>query len=93
MTILRIAGKLVPSAVSVGTTATAIPTTAATGRISILVTNNGTNTVYLGDSTVTTINGTPLEVGEKLPMDLDKNVVLYGITSTGTSDVRVLEGV
>ena len=90
--IIRIAGKLKQSAVSVGTSATAIPTTAAVGRISIGIHNIGINTIYLGDSTVTAVNGFPLEPGEKLSFDLDANVVLYGISSA-TNEVRILEAV
>ena len=91
--IVRIAGKIVNSTTSVSTTATAIPATAATGRIFEMVKNNGTSTVYLGDANVTTINGMPLEPGDVLSFDLKQEVVLYGRTSSGSSDVRALEGV
>ena len=94
--IVRIGGKLVPGVTSVGSTATAIPSTAATGRISIMVTNEGSNTVYLGDSTVTagpTGNGTPLEPAEKISFDIKQEVILYGRTVSGNSNVKSLEGV
>ena len=94
--IVRIGGKIVPSVTSVLNTATAIPATSATGRISLIVTNEGSNTVYIGDSTVTAGpagNGTPLEPSEKLSFDIKQEVVLYGRTVSGTSNVKSLEGV
>jgi len=90
---LRIAGRIVQSKTTVSTTATAIPSTAAVGRNTMLVKNNGSNTVYLGDSSVTAANGYPLEAGEEKAFDLDDKVVLYGITDSSTSEVRCLEGV
>lgn len=93
MTVVRIAGKVVNSNISVGDTATAIPATAAVGRIFILVTNNGSVTVYIGDSNVTTTNGYPLAPGDAVSLDLKEQVVLYGRTATGTADVRIIEGV
>ena len=91
--IVRIAGKVVNGATSVGSTAVPIPATAATGRIFEMVKNNGASTVYLGDANVTSINGMPLEPGDVLSFDLKEQVVLYGRTASGTSDVRSLEGV
>ena len=49
------------------------PEQAHSRRISLMVTNEGSNTVYLGDSTVTagpTGNGTPLEPAEKISFDI-----------------------
>ena len=93
MTVVRIAGKVVNSTTSVSTTAVPIPATAATGRIFTMVKNNGASTVYLGDANVTSSNGMPLEPGDVLSFDLKQEVILYGRTASGTSDVRSLEGV
>ena len=93
MTLVRIAGKLKPSNITISGAASKIPTTAVTGRITLLITNNGNATLYIGDSTVTVSNGTPIEPGEKFPLDLDANVDLYGITAGTSVDIRVLEGV
>ena len=91
--IVRIAGKIVNSATSVGATAVTIPSTAATGRIFIMVKNFGASTVYLGDANVTSVNGLPLEAGDVLSFDLKQEVPLYGRTASGSSDIRSLEGV
>ena len=91
--VFRIAGKIVQSTTTVTTTATAIPATSAVGRKALMIINNGSNTVYLGASSVTTSNGYPLNAGDEKAFDIDELVVLYGITGTGTSDVRSLEGV
>ena len=93
MTVVRIAGRIVNGNTNVGSTAIAIPSTAAVGRIFEMVKNNGASTVYLGDSNVTSSNGMPLEPGDVLSFDLKEQVVLYGRTASGTSDVRSLEGV
>jgi len=90
---LRIAGRIVQSSTTVTNTATSIPSTAVVGRNTMLILNNGSNTVYLGASNVTTANGYPLSAGEEKAFDLDDAVVLYGVTGSDTSDVRSLEGV
>ena len=87
-----ISGVILASTTSVTTTATAIPATALSGRRSMVIHNNGTVTVFLGSSAVTTSNGLPLAAAEKQGLDLDDGVVLYGIVASGTADVRTLEG-
>jgi hypothetical protein len=60
--------------------------------------HNGTNTVYLGDSSVTASDGYPLDAGDVLmPQDIAHASLrgraedrLYGIVASGTEDVRVL---
>ena len=57
--------------------------------------NNGSATVFLGPTGVTTgvaaTAGFPLKAGQKISLDIDDTVVLYGIVSSGTVNVRVLE--
>ena len=92
----KIAGRIIPVRTVVGTTATPIPATAPDGRASILVTNEGAVTVYLGDGSVTTGaagNGTPLVASEKLNLELGDSVVLYGRVASGSCVVKSLEGV
>ena len=80
-------------AVSVGTSATLIKA-AKSDRVSLKITNGGTETVYIGfDSGVTTSNGFPILTQDVLDFsgnDLYTGVV-YGIVGTGSSDVRYLE--
>jgi hypothetical protein len=64
---------------------------ANSSRIQAMICNNGTMTVYLGkDNTVTTSNGIPLGVGASLVDDATTDA-WWGIVSTGTGDLRVLE--
>jgi hypothetical protein len=77
---------------------TAAPTTAATillaantERERALLMNNGSQTVYLGkDNTVTAANGLPLAAGASLEDDRTSDA-WWGITASGTGDVRILE--
>ena len=57
----------------------------------IKIKNTGLSTIYIGpDSTVTATSGYPLDQNEELSIPLLHNVSVYGITSAGTSDVRVI---
>lgn len=44
----------------------------------------------IGGADLTTTNGFLVDNGDKLSIQLSDNEALYGITSTGTSDVYVL---
>lgn len=84
------------TAVTVGTTPTALPTTPLKGRIRVLVGNGGSVAVFVGDASVTTSTGVPVAAGATVPFEFgyaertDDNV-LYGVVATGTQDVEVLE--
>ena len=84
--------RLLGKKTSVGTTATKIPATALTGRQSIDILNDGSNIIFIGDSTVTTANGYPLAAGESKVFDAADGCVIYGRVVTGTEDARSLEG-
>lgn len=90
--VFKITGTITPNSVTVSTGATLLPATALSDRIGIILHNLGSNTVYLGNAAVTSANGLPLESGEKLALDIGNTALLYGIVSTGTSEVRILEG-
>ena len=77
-------------AVSVATTATALPASALAGRRVLRVFNNGSSTIYLGPAGVTTSNGYPLKAGQELVFEFGA-LVLYGIVAAGTVAARVLE--
>ena len=78
------------SAVSVGTTATPLPASALANRRALIVRNNGTATVYLGSSGVTTAVGFPLDPGQSLTLEIG-TLPVYGRAASGTVEVRVLE--
>jgi len=81
---------------SVGTSATLIAGTEYPGWI--LFNNDSTDTVFIGDSAVTTATGFPIPAGTTFSAsDLAHQSLrgrvedcLYGIVASGTADVRVL---
>lgn len=88
-----IRAKLAQSSVTVTTTATALPATSASGRISLGIKNNGAATIYIGDADVTTANGWPLAANGELSLDVGEDVIVYAIIAADTANVRILEGV
>lgn len=78
------------SAVTVGTTAGALPATSLTGRRSIEVYNNGSVDIFLGDSAVTTSTGIPVAPGSFYSCDIG-TLALYAISGSASQNVRVLE--
>lgn len=82
--------------VSVTNGAPSSPTITGTGGgvapTGVLVTSLSTNTatIYLGGSDVSTANGTPLEPGDSIGLDLLANETLYARSATGTQDLRIL---
>lgn len=60
-------------------------------RLTLSLVNNGKKTVYLGkDNTLTALNGTPLPPTGSVSDD-NSNDAWWGITESGTSDVRSVE--
>ena len=83
---------LAQQAISVGGTPTALPSSPLEYRRALVVYNAGPGILYIGASTVTTSNGMPMSVGEKIAFDIQgtPNVKIYGV-SDSISDVRILE--
>ncbi len=86
----------ISTVVSVGTTATALPTTALSGRKTVLIQSIGSATVYIGNADVTadetSTGGYQLQYdGDSVVCDFTDDVVVYGIVATGTSPVVVWE--
>lgn len=96
-TIVRIAPltvKVLSSMTTVTGTAGKVPATALAGRESIALYNvdNATETVWCGDSTVTSANGFPLtSSAPAISLDLDSSVDVYCISDGTSVDVRSLE--
>lgn len=85
-----IGGNAKISNVTVGNTAVRIVAYNAK-RDSIRIFNNGSNAIYIGPAnTVTALTGFPIPAGTQF-VDDGGQLDWYGITSTGSSDVRVLE--
>ncbi len=79
--------------ITVTTTATLLPTTALAGRESVALRLDDTSdTIYIGGSDVTATNGFQLDSSvPAITLDADDTVALYGIVSTGTAVIKVLE--
>ena len=76
--------------VTVTTSATAIPTTALSGRRCILIVNISSNNVFIGTSSVTTATGYQLYAQQAISIDVADNVTVYAISTTN-SEVRYLQ--
>ena len=88
------AGVILQQVVSVGTSATKLPTTPLTGRKNLVVMSLCSTDVYLGKSTVTTTGSTrgpKLSPGMSFSSDSGPTIDVYGIVASGTCDVAVWE--
>lgn len=90
-----LSGVVLTTAVAIGTTATAIPTSALANRKSLILYNDGTATIYLGGTGVTASGTTTrgLLVGTSdysPPFDLG-TAILYGIGATVGGTAVILE--
>lgn len=78
--------------ISVAATGKLLPTSPLENRRALVLHNNGPGILYIGTSAVSTSNGFPLAVNEKIGIDImgTPNVAIYGV-SDSTSDVRIVE--
>jgi hypothetical protein len=81
------------NAITVTDAATKIPTSNLDNRKAISIRNfDNTNTIYIGNSNVTTATGFPILPYESLPFDLSNGANIYAICETGkTASVRTIE--
>lgn len=63
---------------------------ARASRVSVLIYNNGTATIYVGPSGVTVASGVPIVVGGSLE-ERDYTGAIFAISGTAGQDVRVWE--
>lgn len=75
-----------------GGTGIALPASPLENRRALVLHNAGPGTLYIGLANVSTADGFPIAVNEKIAIDCQgtPNVTLYGV-SDSTCDVRVLE--
>lgn len=80
------------SVVTVGASATRLPTEPLEYRRALVIHNNGVATIYIGGPSVTVSNGLPIAPGEKIAFDIQNNpnVVVYAIAGSNTN-VRLME--
>lgn len=89
----RINVSLLPTMVAVGVTALLLPSIPRKDRIYILVQNQGNNPVFLGDASVTILNGYQLNPMSDITIPCTDQAVVYAIASGAGNNVSVLEGV
>lgn len=71
---------------------TVLPPSALSNRRSIIIYNNGSQTVEIGGSTFTFGNGLPIAAGTYSPaLDISAKLIIYGRVTSGSADVRVGE--
>ena len=83
---------IISTLVTVGITAIKLPTVPLLRRKFIVIFNNSSNILYIGDSTVTTAAGYPVYPRGQMSLAVEDNIDIYGIASAGSSDIRVFEG-
>jgi hypothetical protein len=77
-------------AVSVTTSATALPASALASRRVLWIYNNAAVTIYLGASGVTTGAGFPLLPGQSVALEVGA-LAIYGRVASGTAEARIME--
>ena len=92
---LSLRGTILSTAIAVGITVTAIPTTALTDRKSLIAYNDGTATVYIGGATVTAGTGSSrgISIGTSAwtpSLDIG-TTILYAIGATVGGTLVILE--
>lgn len=96
-TIVRIAPlttKIVSTATSIAGTAEQVPNSNLVGRENIVIYNkdHATETIWCGDSSVTSSSGIPLDgTTPSMSLDLDSSVDVYCISDSSTVNVITLE--
>lgn len=85
-------GSVLTTAMTVGTSVTALPASSLANRRGILVYNNDSSTtLYIGGSAVTTSTGMPIPPLSYSPaLDLGPNMIVYGIAGSSIN-IRVME--
>ncbi len=69
-----------------------LPTTPITNRKSLMIFNNSTDIIYIGDATVTALTGYPIYPRGQMSIQIEDGVDLYGISAGAASEIRLLEG-
>jgi hypothetical protein len=60
-------------------------------RVKIRVINIGTGIIYVGLSNVTKTTGFAIKENTTQEFDFDSSILLYGITATGSHNMRIME--
>ena len=87
-----VSDSIVQSNVSVATSATKLPSIPLVRRKFIVIFNNSSAIIYIGDATVTTANGFPLYPTSQLSIAIEDGIDIYAVVGSSTADIRLLEG-
>jgi hypothetical protein len=80
------------TAVTLDAVAVQLPSTPLVYRRAISICNNSAETIYIGfDPGVTTGTGWPIPAGTAISLDINGQVLVYGVSATSSLDVRILE--
>ncbi len=81
------------TAMTLGVTAVQLPSTPLPYRRAISICNNSqSDTIFIGfDPSVTTGTGFPVGAGTQLNMDINGQVLVWGVSEAASTDVRILE--
>lgn len=79
------------AAETVTTTSAALITTPLANRKEVKIYNNGSKTVWVGPSGVTSANGFPIFSGSVLEVRLGSAVAIHAQATAGSQDIRVLQ--
>jgi len=80
--------------ITIGTTATAIPLTPLTNRNSIIIHNKSTETIFFGNSDVSSsgVNeGWEVVAGSYFSLDITDSIVIYAISTAASSALKIME--
>lgn len=69
----------------------ASPASSAINGASLLITNNGTEILWIGAADVTAADGTPIAPGAQVSVTVFRGDEIYGISDDGDLNVRVLQ--
>jgi hypothetical protein len=61
------------------------------GRQTLMIQNNGSQTIYIGPSGVTSATGIPLFKNQFISMPIGDSIAVYAITSSSTSSIVIQE--
>ena len=81
------------TAITLAGTAVQLPSIPLQGRRAISICNNSaTDTCYIGfDLTVETGTGWPIAPKNTISLDINGEVIIYGVSAGGATDIRILE--
>jgi hypothetical protein len=82
---------LLAAAITVGTTAVALPASPLAGRTRLLIQNRGGQSIFVGGSSVTTSSGMEVTKGATMTLEAGPALAFYAISGSPGNDIRIIE--